>query len=410
MRAVLRWMGSTVPLMVLALVLASLAWVVALEQEDPTRQERYPQAIPVVLTGLPDGMVVVGTFDARVQVTVRAPQSVWSTLKIDDFAATVDLTGLEAGVHQLPVQVRLNKRPSQVVLVEPQTVTLELESQAERIFPVQVQTEGEPALGYLRQTPTVSPTVVIASGPGPYISRIAQVVARVSVQDAIADVEQESSLQPVDQTGQPVPYVTLAPATARVRIPIQLSSSYRPLAIKVVLGGQVAPGYRITNISIEPLAVTVYGPPEVIAALPGFVETQLISLEGAQDDVVRQPALNLPPDVTLIPGQQQVEVRVSIEPIQSSLTMEIAPECQGLEPGLVVTVSLQSVEVILGGPLPTLERLQPGDVRVILDLMGLEPGTYQIEPQVLKPEGLTVLSINPPTVQVEIAASPTPSR
>jgi len=410
MKAVLRWIGSTVPLMVLAFILASLAWVVALEQEDPTRQERYPQAIPVTLTGLPNGIVIVGTFDARVQVTIRAPQSVWSTLKIDDFAATVDLTGLEAGVHQLPVQVRLNKRPSQVVLVEPQTVTLELESQAERIFPVLVQAEGEPALGYLRQTPTVSPTVVIASGPGPYIGRIAQVVARVSVQDAIADVEQESPLQPVDQTGQPVPYVTLAPATARVRIPIQLSSSYRPLAIKVVLGGQVAPGYRITNISIEPLAVTVYGPPEVIAALPGFVETQLISLEGAQDDVIRQPALNLPPDVTLIPGQQQVEVRVSIEPIQSSLTMEIAPECQGLEPGLVVTVSLQSVEVILGGPLPTLERLQPGDVRVILDLMGLEPGTYQIEPQVLKPEGLTVLSINPPTVQVEIAASPTPSR
>ncbi len=414
MKAVLRWMGSTVPLMALALVLASLAWVVALEQEDPTQQERYPQAIPVVLTGLSDGMVIVGTFDTRVQVTVRAPQSVWSTLKIDDFAATVDLTGLEAGVHQLPIQVRLNKRPSQVVFVEPQTVTLELEPRIERSFRVQIQVEGEPAIGYQPLTSTLTPTLVIASGPGPYIDRIAQIVARVSVQDAIADVEQESPLQPVDHTGQPVPYVTLVPATVRVRVPIKLSSSYRPLAVKVVLGGQVAPGYRITNISVEPLAVTVYGAPEVIAALPGFVETQAINLEGAQDDIVRQPALNLPADVTLIPGQQQVEVRVSIEPIQSSLTMEIAPESQGLEPGLVVTVSLQTVEVILGGPLPMLDRLRPGEVRVILDLVGRGPGMYQIEPHVLKPEGLTVLSINPATVQVEIVAvltpTPTPGR
>ena len=400
MRAVLRWMGSTVPLMILALVLASLAWVGALEQEDPTRQERYPQAIPVMLTGLPDGMVVVGTFDAHVQVTVRAPQSVWNTLKVDDFAATVDLTGLEAGVHQLPVRVTLNKRPSQVILVEPQTVTLELEPQAERSVPVQVQVEGEPAIGYLRQTPTITPTRVKATGPGPYVEQIHLVVARISVQGAIADVEQELPLQPVDRTGQPVPYVTLTPPTARVRVPVELSGYYRPLAVKVVLSGQPAPGYRITNISVEPPAVTVYGTPEIIATLPGFVETQPISLEGAQEDVVRQPALNLPPDVTLVPGQQQVEVRISVEPIQSSLTMEIAPESQGLEPGLVVTVSLQTVEVILGGPLPTLERLQPGDVRVILDLVGRGPGTYQIEPYVLKPEGLTVLSINLLTVQV----------
>lgn len=412
MKAVLRWIASTVPLMVLALVLASLAWVVALEQEDPTRQERYPQAIPVTLTGMPDGMVIVGTFDTQVQVTVRAPQSVWSTLKSDDFAATVDLTGLETGIYQLPIQVRLNKRPSHVVLVEPQTVTLELEPRAERSFSVQVQVEGTPAIGYQPQPSTVTPTLVIASGPGSYLNQIAQVIARIAVQDAIADVEQESPLQPVDSMGEPVPYVTLTPPTARVRVPIELSGYYRPLAVKVALSGQPAPGYRITNISVAPPAVTVYGTPEVIAALPGFVETQPISLEGAQDDVVRQPALNLPPDITLVPGQQQVEVRIAVEPIQSSLTMEIAPESQGLEPGLVVTVSLQTVEVILGGPLPTLEGLQPGEVRVILDLVGRGPGTYQIEPYVLKPEGLAVLSINPATVQVEIVAAltPTPTR
>ncbi len=406
---VLLWARSNVPLLILALVMATLAWVIAVEQEDPTRQDLYPQAIPVVPIGQPEEMVIVGGFDQRVQVTVRAPQSVWNSLTADDFTAVIDLSGLGAGSHQLPIQVTLSKQPSQVVRIEPQTVTLALEPRAERSFSVQVQVEGKPAIGYQRQTSTVTPTLVIASGPGSYLDQIVQVVARVSVQAAIVDIEQELPLQPVDSAGQTIPYITLTPATARVRVPIKLSSSYRPLAVKVVLEGQVAPGYRITNISVDPPVVTVYGVPEVIAALPGFVETQPISLEGAQDDVIKQPALNMPPDVTLVPGQQQVEVRVSIEPIQSSQTMEIVPESQGLEPGLVAAISPEIVEVILGGPLPVLEALQPGDVRVVLELFGLAPGTYQIVPAVVKPEGLTVLSINPASVQVEITATPTPT-
>jgi YbbR domain-containing protein len=408
MKVVLRWALSNVPLLILALVLASLAWVVALEEEDPTRQDLYSQAIPVVALGQAEGTVIVGGFDVHVQVTIRAPQSVWDTLETGDFTATVDLTGLEAGGHQVPILVTLNKQPSQVMFIEPQYVTLELEPQMERSVSVQVQIAGEPAIGYLRQTMIVNPRMVTASGPGPYVDRVVRAAAGVSVQDAIADVEEELQLQPVDSAGQIVPHVTLLPATVRVRIPIELSGYYRPLAVKVALEGQVAPGYRITNISVEPPAVTVYGTPEVIAALPGFVETQPISLEGAQEDVIRQPALNIPSDVTLVPGQQQVEVKVSIEPIQSSLTMEIAPESQGLEPSLVANVSPETIEVILGGPLPVLETLQAGDVRVLLNLLGLTPGTYQIEPQVLSPTGLTVLSINPATVQVEIIAAPTP--
>lgn len=409
MKATLRWVVSTVPLLILALILASLAWVVALEQEDPTRQERYPQAIPVVPVGQPEGTVIVGGFDARVQVTVRAPQSVYDALQVSDFSATVDLTGLEAGIHQLPIQVTLGKQPSQIMLVEPQYVTLELEPQVERSVSIHVQIEGEPAIGYLMQTMTVNPRTVTASGPSPYVEQIVQAVARISVQDAIADIEKELQLQPVDSAGQPVSYVTLTPATVRARIPIRLSGRYRPLAVKISLDGLPAPGYRITNISVEPPAVTVYGAPEVIAALPGFIETQPISLEGAQDDVIRQPALNMPADVTLVPGQQQVEVRISIEPIQSSQTMEIALESQGLEPGHIANVSPETVEVILGGPLPELEALRAGDVRAILDLFGLAPGTYQIVPLVVQPEGLTVLSVNPASVQVEITAAQTPT-
>ena len=409
-RAKLRWVASNVPLMVLAFVLAALAWVVAVEEEDPSREERYTQAIPVVLSEPPEGMLIVGKFDEHVQVTVHAPQSVWSSLKVDDFTVTADLTGLEAGVQEVPVQVMLNKHPSRVVLVEPDHVTLELEPKAERTVPVRVQVEGEPTLGYLMRTPVVTPHQVTVSGPGTYVAQVIEAVAQVSVQDADADIEGEFRLQPQDSEGQPVPHVTLALEQVNVRIPIELSVYYRPLVVKVILEGQFAPGYRITEVSVEPPSVTVFGVPEVIAALPGFIETEPINLEGAQADIVERPALNVPPNVSVVIDEQPVAM-VSIEPIQSSLTVVITPELQSLEPGFTTTVSPETVEAILSGPLPLLETLETDDVRIVLDLFGLSNGTHQIEPQIVVPEGVTAQSINPATVQVGIftALTPTPA-
>ena len=409
MKAVLRWIVGSVPLIILALILASLAWVVSVEEGDPTIEEPYSQSIPITPPKPPEGMLIMGEFNERVQATIRAPKSVWDSLKADDFIATVDLTGLGPGVHQVPVQVTLNKQPSRVTLFEPEYITLELDARMERSVPVRVQIEGKPTLGYLRQATTIDPSEVLVNGPSTYVAQVVETFTSVSVQETNADVEGEFPLQPQDSEGQPVPHVTLTPEMVNVRIPIKLSSYYRPLAVKVVLlEGQGSPGYRVTNISVEPPEVTVFGSPEVIKALPGYIETEPIDVEGAQADVVVRPALNTPSNVAVV-SDQQVEVRVFIEAIQSSLTMEIAPELQGLRPSLTATVSPETVEVILSGPLPLLETLEPSDVRVVLDLFDLSRGTYQIKPQVVVPEGLAAQSIIPATVQVEIFTAPTPT-
>jgi len=407
-KAVLQWIVSNSPLMALALILAALAWVVAVEEEDPTLEERYPQAIPVVLSEPPEGMIIVGEFEESVQFTVRAPESVWRSLRVEDFTAAVDLASLGAGVHQIPVQWTLNKHPSRVVLVEPEYITLELEPEAERSVPVRVEVQGEPTLGYIVQTPVVTPHQVTVSGPSTHVSQVVEAVARVSVEDASADVEGRFRLLLQDGAGQTVPYVTSALERVNVRIPIELSVYYRPLVVKVVLKGQFASGYRITEISVEPPSVTVFGVPSVIAALPGFIETEPIDLEGAQSDVIVRPALNVPPNVSVIIDEQPV-VRVSIEPIQSSMTVAITPTIQGLDPAYTATVSPETVEVILSGPMPLLETLEADDVRIVLDLFDLLPETHQIEPQIVVPEGTTAQSINPATVQVEISVAPTPT-
>jgi len=410
-KATLRWIASNFPLMMLALILAILAWVVAVEEGDPTLEKRYPQAIPVTVSEPPGGMVIVGDFNERVLVTVRAPQSIQDSLKIDDFTVTADLTSLRPGSHQVPVQVVLNKSPSRVIQVEPEFVTLEVEPEAEKTVPVRLQISGEPTLGYLMRAASVVSREVTVSGPSTYVAQVVEAVAEVSVQDATETIDEEFPLQIQDSEGQPVSFVTWAPDITNVRIPIEPSGYYRALAVKVVLEGQTAPGYRITNISVEPPTVTVFGTPDIISALPGFIETEAIDVEGAQADVIERPALIGPANTSVVPGQQPVEVLVSVEAIESSLTVEVTPELQGLGPSLTATLSPETVEVILSGPLPLLETLETNDVRAVLDLFELPLGTHQLEPQVVVPEGLTAQSILPATVQVEIliASNPTPT-
>ncbi len=409
MKTILRWTISNLPLMILALILASFAWIVAVEQEDPTVEELYPQPIPITPPELPQGMLIMNKFAEQVLVTIRAPRSVWDSLQVDDFTVTIDLTGLGPGTYQVPVQLTLDKQPSRVILVEPDSVTLELEQRAERAVPVRVQIEGKPALGYLRRATTVlDPNEVLVSGPSSYVAQVVEVFTPVSVEDADADIEKELELQPQDSEGQTVPHVTLTPKVVNVHIPIERSSYYDTLAVKAVLEGQIALGYRVTNISVEPPEVTVFGSPNALEALPGYIETEPINVEEAQADVVVRPGLNEPSNVTVV-SDQQVQVRVFIEAIESSLTMKVTPELEGLRPGLTATVSLETVEVILSGPLPMLETLETGDVRVVLNLFDLPHGTHKVEPQVVAPDGLTAQSVNPATVQVEIFVSPTPT-
>lgn len=410
MKQALRWALSNLTMALLALVMALMAWVAATESADPTRTERYFIAIPVFPVGLAEDMTIVGEVHERVRVTVRAPESVWESITAEDFTATVDLSGLGEGVYRLPIQVELREKPSQVTW-EPRTVDIELARRAEREVPVRVLLDGEPAVGHLAHTPTSTPLHVTVTGPAPYVTRVVEAVATASVQDASASVEENVELEPLDSEGNPVPYVILTPSQARVVVPIVLSEEYRTLTVSPVRVGLPAPGYMITGFAVDPETVTVSGPADAIASLPGYIETEAINVEGAQANVVVRQRLNAPPNVAIV-SNPHVTVTFYVEAIQSSLIIEITPTIQNLERGLVATVSPATVEVFLSGPLPQLDALQPEDVQIVLDLVGLLRGVHLIEirpEEVIAPEGLTVRSVLPAAVQVEIRSASTPT-
>jgi YbbR domain-containing protein len=320
----------------------------------------------------------------------------------DDFSASVDLTGLPAGVHTIPIDLVLDKEPARIIAVEPQEVSVLLEYRLEKVVPVRLVIEGDVSLGYLRRGATIAPTDVIVVGSASNVDRVEEAKVTISVQGASADVDTSLLVRVLDGQGEPVTGVTVSPERVDVKVPIELSGYYRFLAVKVVIEGQVAENHLITDITVDPPTVTVFGAPEIVAALPGFIETQPISVAAATQDLIERPSLILPANVTLVGGQKPVEVRVAVEPVQSSRSVDIPPTIQGMGPELTATIPLDTVAVVLSGPLPILEALEPGDVRVVLDLFALPAGKHEIEPRVIVPEGISAQSIFPAVIQVEI--------
>jgi YbbR domain-containing protein len=203
----------------------------------------------------------------------------------------------------------------------------------------------------------------------------------------------------LDITGEPVTGVVISQKRSMSRSR-SACKGYRNVIVKVVTTGQPADGYKLTNITVSPLNVVVFSAdPQLVNDLPGYVETQPVDLTGAEDDLDTFVALNLPEGVSVV-GDQTVVVQVSIAALEGSLTMALPVVPIGLLPTQAAVISPESVDVILSGPLSILDGMNPGDIRVVVDLKDLELGIYQLEPQVdVLPDRVQVEAILPATVE-----------
>jgi YbbR domain-containing protein len=181
--------------------------------------------------------------------------------------------------------------------------------------------------------------------------------------------------------------------------------------VRVISQGQVASGYRVSNIFVTPVGVVVFSSdPTLVDNLPGYVETQPVDLTDKTDDFETLMDLNLPSGVTVV-GDPKVLVQVSIAAIDSSLAISLPVEVIGLAPGLSVSVNPPVVNVILSGPVPILNTLGPADVRAVADLGGFEAGTYQITPTItILPDQVQQVSLIPTTIEITITVAPTPTK
>lgn len=402
----MRWLAKNIRTFLLALVLGVSVWMSAVRSADPDEVRTYPRPIPLEIIGQDPSLVRINEVPATVDVSMRAPGSVWELLTTQDNAvrASLDLSGLSAGEHTIPVKIMVALRPYEIVLTNPTTVTVDLESLTTQTFPLSLSLSGQPAAGYQAGDPDAELTEVAVSGPESLVRQATRARVLINLDGLRESIDDAIPVQILDAQNQTLNGLTINPESVQVSIPIIQQGGYRDVAVKVIVQGQQAAGYRIENISVFPPVITVFAEnPELVNQLPGVVETQPLDLQDRKENISTRLSLDLPEDITII-GAQTVQVQVSISPIQTSLTLLNQPiNVNGLSEGLGAQTFPQTVDVIISGPVPVLEELSSREITVSVDATGLEAGTYQLTPEVkVSVDNVLVESILPGTVEVVI--------
>ncbi|HKY53177.1 MAG TPA: CdaR family protein [Anaerolineales bacterium] len=408
----MRWLASNIRTFLLAFVLGFSVWLLAVTGADPAEEDVYPNPIPLEVIGLDPSLVLTSPIPSSIEVTLLAPHSVWERLiaQENSVTSTLDISGLSAGEHTQPVQVQIAARPVQIVLMTPETVTFTLEPLKNQSLPVDIELTGQPAVGFQAGEPVVEPTLIAISGPESIVTQAARARVAINLDNARESIDASYDIQVIDDNNRVLNGVTINPESAQVMIPLSPQSGYRDLAVRVLLQGQVASGYRLENISVFPPVITVFSPdPELVNALPAVVDTQPLDIQDAKANISTRLALALDESISII-GQKTVEVQVDITPIQTSLTLNLPIELIGLPNGFEAQLSPEFVDVIISGPLPVLDALTPQDIKVTVDVTGLDLGAHQLEPEVeVFVENVLEGSILPSTVEVVLSVKPTPT-
>jgi YbbR domain-containing protein len=410
----LHWLGKNFTTLLLAFGLALVVWVSAVVAEDPNQQQDLVRLVPIQVEGQDTGLLIMGNIPTHTQLTLNAPRTVWNELNEDPTTtrAWIDLSGLGPGEHTVEVHAQVRPSPVQKVRNDPATIHLVLEPLISETMRVTLVVEGTPALGYQAGSPSYKPTEISVSGAESLVSRVVEVRAVVDITNASHTITSSLPLRAVDENGEAIEGVTLIPDTISVEEPIELLGEYRNVIVKVVTIGQVANGYKLTNITVSPPNVIVFSSdPRLLNSLPGYVETMPLDLTGLEDDIETLLNLSLPEGISVV-TEDRVVVQVSVAAIETNVLLSLPVEIVGLQPGFEAVVAPETVDVILSGPVPILNTLRPSDLRVVVDLSGLELGAYQLTPLVdFLPPQVKIESILPMTLEVVItfAATPTPS-
>ena len=375
--------------------------------------EVFP-GLPVEAINQPSGAYPLtqqlGTVDVQYRLAADAPERVTA----DSFAVTVDLAEYDMErspeLQSLEVHVTSLQQGVEVLGFVPTTVAVALDQLAQRQVRVEIET-GDVPEGLAISAPRTSHDEVIASGPESQLGRVDHAVARVQIFESGIDVrEPQVPLVPVDVDGREVESVELEPATIQVEIDVRAVETSKTVPIRPVLTGNPADGFQVNTVTVEPAVVTIFGPPDAVEAITE-VTTEPLAVGGANANLELEAVLELPQGTRTAEDAAAPVVTIVIRPSIVTRSYLVGVVCEGAPQGSACLPQQDQVSVTLRGPAGTLADLDPADLTPTLDASGLGPGSHALTPTFALPQGVTLVSVSPGTVTVQIVppATPTPA-
>ncbi len=338
-----------------------------------------------------------------ISVQVEVPQASYSQVTADNVQVTLDISSVRtAGPQQ--VALKATSTYGKVVSIFPSSLTLTFETLDSRSVPVQVQRTGEAEAGYWYNTSLVNPQQITVTGATSLVQNIshATVVCDVSSRTAYFMTAQRFAL--IDGTGAEIPQTMLNTSASSINVGVDI---YPTKEIEIstttddVLDGQVADGYQVESISIQPETVTVAADQEILDGLDKLVISP-IAIDSPSQSFTKRATISGLTDFKYI-SQEQVYVTVQIaEETMSAWIEDVYINFPGYDKDqYLLTWQRNTISVHVTGPRSKVQALMDSGLTATADLSGLGEGTHAV-PVEIDDESYPEIVFEPEIDEVEV--------
>jgi len=408
----------------LSLALAVVLWFVGANVNDPTLSRTYN--LPLQLHNIEilenQNLIIIDEYplETHVRLGVRAPRSVLDNLSSMDvgiqlgyITPIIDFRAVNADYIQSnngSVIIRLDiganldvEKDLELFSIHPRFVYVEIDTIERSILPVTIDIIGEVGPGLeLRPIQLANHSVAVTASRS-VLTRVDNVRVQVNIA-GIHSVETVQNLPLVvlcDNGSDITDLVQLSVTETSATIPVL---QVETVELRVQPYGEVAAGFALAGVSLDPASINVIGTPDRLEDLE-YIAIQLY-LDGIRED--QEIDVNilelLPVGVFLSGGESpHVEMSIIIEPIDRRI-FHIPRDnvrIRGIAAIYQILSEQQLIRIDISGPRSIINQLHYTDIGLELDLRNRQIGIHNVTLAVDLPSEVT-LATAAPFLQVQI--------
>lgn len=383
-----------------AVFLAFLLWFYVTNLQNPIIEKTI--SVPIAYNGLKEGLIT-NEKPERVDVKVKGPSSILNTLTAKEIGVSVDLSQVKLGGTSFSPKIN---PPSGVELVSwnPRTIELQVDAITERQLPIKVSIIGAVAPGYSHFEPDITPSRVVVKGAQQLLSTLDAAQITVDLNQTKENLILNLPVLILDRNGNQVPneQLEINPAAVQAYIPVIQNIPTKVVPIKPTIVGKPREEWQVSRVVLEPETVKITGAYEILEKV-SQVETQPIDITGIEQNLVVQVALTPPEGINLL-YQPAVKVLVQVEEAPVTRILHDIPVAAENQPaGSITTLNPEKISLEVQGSRLEIEALNNVDIKPLVDLSGLLPGTHQLEVKIALPNNIQVLKVEPSKIEVGIS-------
>ena len=410
-------------LKIVSLLVSCLIWVVVTNTNDPESTQVYKN-VPITIknqdtiTNANKTFTVVDGVD-KINVYVTARKSVRSSLAADSFIVKADMENYNEALGTVPLEISCEdgRIRQEDIRMLPSSLKISMEDKVEQNFGMAVVTTGKPDKGYeVGKTTIVTGDTIRIAGPESLINIIGKVTISVDVTNmsmgstdfypiriedkngATLTDGQMSNLELKNSDG-----VSLQNNSAEVRT--ELWKVYNDIPLKVEVTGEVAPGYKVSAVTLAPQTINLVAEENAIEELGGIIQLKdPVNVEGMtetqdftvdlNDTLNQYDNIRLESDIssaiTVHVGIDEVGSKTFQMPI-SDIIMHNTPSDKKLifSPADAVSISVKTTSEDSEEAI----TLTLSDISAEIDLKSCEiNGSYTLPVNVTLPEGYELVN------------------